>query len=83
MNKRRRKRRSPQGKTQFIESSGVEHLPPSLTIAQLATLLGMSRVHIWRQVQCGNIRANRLGRAITIPRPEAIRLYGAELPAAR
>jgi excisionase family DNA binding protein len=76
MNKRARKRRSPRGKAQFIEASGIEHLPPSLTIAELAALLGMSRVHIWRQVQLGNIRANRLGKAITIPRPEAVRLYG-------
>ena len=82
MNKRRRKRRSPKGKVQFVEQDGVIHLPPTLSPVQLAQLLGFSRQHITNACRTGQIKAVRLGFLWLIPRPEAQRLMGTGLVAA-
>ena len=41
---------------------------PTLTVAEAATLLGVSRWLVQQQVSCGVLPAVRLGRRILIPR---------------
>jgi hypothetical protein len=79
MNKRRRKRRSPRSKAQFVEQDGALQLPPTLSPVQLAGILGVSRQHVTQACVRGEIRAQRLGVLWIIPRPEAERLMGTEL----
>src|SRR5205823_3759845 len=47
---------------------------PYLSIAQAASMLGVSRVTIWRWIRAGRLRATRLGhRTIRIDREELVR----------
>jgi excisionase family DNA binding protein len=80
MNKRRRKRRSPRGKAQFIEPEGVAGLPPNLTVSEFAVQQRCTPQHVRNMIRRGEVRAIRFGNLFLIPLPEAQRLNA--LPAA-
>jgi excisionase family DNA binding protein len=62
-----------------------EKLPPGryLSIPEVASLLGMSRVAVYRKVRAGEIRAIRIGRTYGIPRSYVSNLLGEDIDRAR
>jgi excisionase family DNA binding protein len=47
-----------------------------ITIAQLAAMLGVSRIAVYKKVRQGRIKAIRIGRAFAIPRRAVLVLVG-------
>jgi len=52
-----------------------------ITIPQLAKLLGISRVAVYRRVRAGQIKAVRIGRAFAIPTAYVATILGKQLSA--
>jgi excisionase family DNA binding protein len=50
-----------------------------LTIPQLAVLLGISRIAVYRKVKKGQIKAMRIGRNYAIPRKQITAILGKTL----
>jgi excisionase family DNA binding protein len=79
MNKRVRNRRKV-----FVEPTGAPPpelanappLAPSLTPAELAKLLKVSRQTVQKEIRLGRIKSVKLGNLDRVPRPEAERLLG-------
>ena len=67
---RRQQRSEPTAQSAAPAPAGtpVAEQRPTLTVAEAATLLGVSRWLVQQQVSCGVLPAVRLGRRILIPR---------------
>jgi excisionase family DNA binding protein len=52
-----------------------------ITIPQLAKLLGLSRIEVYRKVRKGEIKADRIGRMYVITDKEVAHILGKELSA--
>ena len=52
-----------------------------ITIPQLAGILGISRIAVYRKVRCGQIEAERIGRNFAIPRRSVARILRQTLTA--
>ncbi len=52
-----------------------------LTISQLAKILGISRIAVYKKVKKGQIKAIRIGRAYAIPKKYGLDFLGKELSA--
>lgn len=50
------------------QSATAEALPRFLTVEQVAQELSLSKSHVYRQVEAGEIPHKRIGRAVRIPR---------------
>ena len=50
-----------------------------ITIPQLAKMLGISRIAVYRKVRAGQIKAVRIGRAFAIPRSYVLAVLGRSL----
>jgi len=50
-----------------------------ITIPQLAKMLGISRIAVYRKVRAGQIKAVRIGRTFAIPRSYVLGVLGREL----
>jgi excisionase family DNA binding protein len=55
---------------------GVSELPPTISVAQAAELLGVSRSAAYRAVAAGQLPALRLGRRIHIPTAPLLAMLG-------
>jgi excisionase family DNA binding protein len=54
------------------EALGLDRLPPTLTVEQAATLLGVSKQTIYRAVESGEMRGLKVrGRLVVSTRPLA------------
>lgn len=58
----------------------VHQLPPTLTVAQAADLLGLSRSGAYRAASRGELPTVRFGRRIIVPTHKLMSLLGIELP---
>ena len=50
-----------------------------ITISQLARILGISRIAVYKKVKNGQIKAIRVGRIYLIPRSVTLNILGKEL----
>lgn len=50
-----------------------------LTIPQLAKILGVSRIAVYRKVRSGQIRATKIGRTYAIPQKQVSAILGKAL----
>lgn len=46
-----------------------------LTVQEVANLMGISRVHVWRKIQSGEIKAEKVGRAYIIKEADLPGIY--------
>jgi len=53
------------------------------SVAELAALLGVSRVAIFKRIKSGKIKAERIGRVYAIPREEVGSILGTSLTEAQ
>jgi excisionase family DNA binding protein len=62
-----------------------EELPRGqyFSIPEVASLLGMSRIAVYRKVRCGEIKAIKIGRTFGIPRSYVSNLLGDNIDSAR
>ncbi|MHC4365356.1 MAG: helix-turn-helix domain-containing protein [Planctomycetota bacterium] len=51
-----------------------------ITIPQLAKMLGVSRIAVYKKVKKGQIKAERIGRSFAIPQKYVSRILGEALP---
>lgn len=49
---------------------------PAIRSFELARALGVSRAYISQLIDRGEIKANRVGRIVLIPRSEVLRVFG-------
>ena len=54
-----------------------------LTTTELAKMLGMSRIAVFKRIQSGKLRAERVGRAYRIRRADLPSILGATIAPAR
>lgn len=50
-----------------------------LTIAELAKILGISRIAVYKKIKKGQIKAEKIGRNFAIPKSAVIDIIGNEL----
>ena len=50
-----------------------------LTIAQMAKILGMSRIAVYKKVKKGQMEAVKIGRSYAIPQKNILNILGQEL----
>ena len=50
-----------------------------ITIPQLAEILGLSRIAVYKKVKSGHIRSVRIGRTLAIPKKEVAAILGGDL----
>ncbi|MDO8462848.1 MAG: excisionase family DNA-binding protein [bacterium] len=55
------------------------HEKPYITTTELAALLGVSRIAVFKKIQKGQIRAEKVGRAYRIARSNVPEILGASL----
>ena len=58
----------------------VRELPPTLTIEECASVLGLSRGSTYEAARVGQIPVLRIGRRLIVPRARLLRLLGEGAP---
>jgi excisionase family DNA binding protein len=62
----------------MADQNGQKQLPPTLTVEQAATLLGISRGLAYEAARRGELPTIRLGRRLLVPRAKLLALLGEE-----